>query len=155
MDRHWQPRAACARTGVALALAGALCASLPAFGGDDAPRLRSQELELNRAISQRDARRVSDLLADDWVMVNGAGRVRTKAEVLADIAQPDVEFQENETRDVMVRVWGDTAVITGTLHQRYRQRGQQRDVTLRYTDTWTRAGDTWRQVSGHASRLPH
>jgi hypothetical protein len=45
-------------------------------------------------------------------------------------------------------------VVTGTLHQRYRLAGKPQDVTLRYTDTWTRTGDSWRQVSGHASPLP-
>ena len=88
------------------------------------------------------------------MLVTGTGRMKTKQDVLNEIVLPDLEFLDNDTRDVMVRVWGDTAVITGTLHQRYRLRGQQQEVTLRYTDTWTRAGDSWRQVSGHASRMP-
>jgi ketosteroid isomerase-like protein len=139
--------------GVAIALCAALL-SAAAPGADDGPRLRNLERELNRAIAQRDARRVDEILSDDWVLVTGTGRMKTKQDVLAEIVLPDLEFQDNDTRDVMVRVWGDTAVITGTLHQRYRLRGQQQDVTLRYTDTWTRAGDSWRQVSGHASRMP-
>jgi ketosteroid isomerase-like protein len=143
----------CRTAGVALAVCAALVSSA-APGADDGPRLRNLERELNRAIAQRDARRVDEILSDDWVLVTGTGRMKTKQDVLAEIVLPDLEFQDNDTRDVMVRVWGDTAVITGTLHQRYRLRGQQQDVTLRYTDTWTRAGDSWRQVSGHASRLP-
>jgi ketosteroid isomerase-like protein len=135
----------------ALALA---CVLLCGAATDEGPRLRSLERELNQAIAQRDAARVNDLLSDDWLLVTGSGRVKTKREVLAEITRPDIEFQDNETRDVMVRIWGDTAVLTGTLHQRYKQNGKQQDVTLRYTDTWTRSGDSWRQVSGHASRLP-
>jgi ketosteroid isomerase-like protein len=141
---------ACLR-GAALVLA---CVLLCGAATDEGPRLRSLERELNQAIAQRDAQRVNDLLSDDWLLVTGSGRVKTKRDVLAEIARPDVEFQDNETRDVMVRIWGDTAVLTGTLHQRYKQDGKQQDVTLRYTDTWTRTGDSWRQVSGHASRLP-
>jgi ketosteroid isomerase-like protein len=140
--------------GALIAVSGVLMTSVPAAAADDAPRLRNLERELNRAIAQRDSRRVDDLLSDDWVLVTGSGRMKTKQDVLAEISLPDLEFQDNDTRDVMVRVWGDTAVITGTLHQRYRLRGQQQDLTLRYTDTWTRAGDSWRQVSGHASLLP-
>ena len=140
--------------GAALAFAGTLAAATSAAPSDEGMRLRSLERELNRAIATRDTRRVAEILTDDWVLVTGSGRVKSKAEVLAEIAEPALEFQDNETRDVMVRVWGDTAVITGTLHQRYKLRGLQENVTLRYTDTWTRAGDSWRQVSGHASRLP-
>ena len=144
---------ACRTAGAVVAACGAvLCAPAPA--ADDGPRLRNLERELNRAIAQRDARRVDEMLSDDWVLITGTGRMKSKQDVLAEIALPDLEFQHNDTRDVMVRVWGDTAVLTGTLHQRYPLRGQQQDVTLRYTDTWTRAGDSWRQVSGHASRLP-
>jgi ketosteroid isomerase-like protein len=144
---------ACRAAGIAVAASGMLlCAAAP--GGDDGPRLRNLERELNRAIAQRDAKRVDEMLSDDWVLITGSGRMKTKQDVLAEISLPDLEYQDNDTRDVMVRVWGDTAVLTGTLHQRYRLRGQQQDVTLRYTDTWTRSGDSWRQVSGHASRLP-
>jgi ketosteroid isomerase-like protein len=125
-----------------------------AAGPDEGLRLRNLERDLNRAIATRDARRAGELLADDWMLVTGSGKVKTKAEVLAEIVEPEIEFQDNESRDVLVRMWGDTAVLTGVLHQRYRLRGEVRDVTLRYTDTWTRIGDTWRQVSGHASRLP-
>jgi len=141
--------AACA----VLALAGTLSANAAA-PSDEGTRLRSLERDLNRAIATRDTRRVAEMLTDDWILVTGNGRVKSKADVLAEIVIPELEFQDNETRDVMVRVWGDTAVITGTLHQRYRLRGTQENVTLRYTDTWTRFGDSWRQVSGHASRLP-
>ena len=144
---------ACRAAGIAVAASAVfLCAAAP--GADDGPRLRNLERELNRAIAQRDAKRVDEMLSDDWVLVTGTGRMKTKQDVLAEIIRPELEFLDNDTRDVMVRVWGDTAVITGTLHQRYRLRGQQQDVTLRYTDTWTRSGDSWRQVSGHASRLP-
>ena len=142
------------RHGSVLSLAAALLAPATPLAADEAPKLRTLERELNRAIAQRDNRRVTDLLADDWILVSGAGKVKTKADILAEIAQPDLEFQEIETRDVMVRVWGDTAVVTGTLHQRYRLRGKQTEVTLRYSDTWARAGDSWLQVSGHATRLP-
>lgn len=137
--------------GAALALAWML---LSGAATDEGTRLRNLERELNQAIAQRDAKRVNDLLSDDWLLVTGSGRIKTKRQMLAEIARPEVEYQDNETRDVMVRIWGDTAVLTGTLHQRYRVRGQQQDMTLRYTDTWTRSGDSWRQVSGHASRLP-
>jgi ketosteroid isomerase-like protein len=121
---------------------------------DDGARLRGLDRELNRAIAQRDAQRVGELLAEDWVSVSGVGQLRSKADVLAELAFADIDYQDSESRDVLVRIWGDTAVVTGTRHQRYRIRGAQQDVTLRYTDTWTREGDTWRQVSGHLSRLP-
>lgn len=143
---------ACRTAGIVTAACAVLLCT-PAWGADDGPRLRNLERELNRAIAQRDTKRVDEMLTDDWVLVTGNGRMKTKQDVLNEIVLPDLEYLDNDTRDVMVRVWGDTAVITGTLHQRYRLRGQQQDVTLRYTDTWTRAGDSWRQVSGHASRL--
>src|SRR6185312_17093312 len=133
-----------------LLIAGCAHAAAP----DEGLRLRSLERDLDRAIAQRDARRVGELLADDWLLVGSTGKVKTKAQLLAELALPDLEFQDNETRDVLVRIWGDTAVLTGVLHQRYRLHGELRDVTLRYSDTWTRVGDGWRQVSGHTSRLP-
>lgn len=133
-----------------LLIAGCAHAAVP----DEGLRLRNLERDLDRAIVQRDGRRVGELLADDWLLVSSTGKVKTKAQLLAELALPDLEFQDNETRDVLVRIWGDTAVLTGVLHQRYRLHGELRDVTLRYSDTWTRVGDSWRQVSGHTTRLP-
>jgi ketosteroid isomerase-like protein len=133
-----------------LLIAGCAHATVP----DEGLRLRNLERDLDRAIVHRDARRVSELLADDLLLVSNTGKVTTKPELLAELALPDLEFQDNETRDVLVRIWGDTAVLTGVLHQRYRLHGELRDVTLRYSDTWTRVGDGWRQVSGHTTRLP-
>ena len=140
--------------GAKVSLAAALLATAPLRAGDEGGRLRTLELDLNRAIVARDAQRVSDLLADDWVLVSGAGKMKTKDELLAEIARSELEYQDIDARDVMVRVWGDTAVITGTLHHRFRLRGRQTELTLRYTDTWARSGDSWRQVSVHTTRLP-
>src|SRR4051812_8726269 len=101
---------ACRAAGAAVsACAVLLCTAAPA--ADDGPRLRNLERELNRAIAQRDAKRVDEMLSDDWMLVTGTGRMKTKQDVLAEINLPELEFQDNDTRDVMVRVWGDTAVL--------------------------------------------
>jgi ketosteroid isomerase-like protein len=142
------------RHGGTFVLAATLLATTAARASEEAARLRTLELDLNRAIVARDAHRVSDLVSDDWILINGAAKIKTKADLLDELALPEMEFQQIDARDVMVRVWGDTAVVTGTLHQRYRLRGRQTELTLRYTDTWARTGDSWRQVSVHMTRLP-
>jgi hypothetical protein len=45
------------------------------------------------------------------------------------------------------------AVVTATLHQKYRYKGRLVDYRVRFTDTWVKAGDSWRYVAAHASLL--
>lgn len=141
---------------LALALAawqGPAANPVPARAGADEVELRSLELELNEALARRNVRRASELLIDDWLLTTSNGQLKTKADVIAEISLPALVFEANEVTGVKVRIWGDTAVLTGVLRQRYRLNGQLADVRMRYTDTWVRMGSAWRQASGHASRL--
>ena len=141
---------ACRTAGAVAAACGAvLCAPAPA--ADDGPRLRNLERELNRAIAQRDARRVDEMLSDDWVLITGTGRMKSKQDVLAEIALPDLEFQDNDTRDVMVRVWGDTAVVTALLWIKGTGSDKPFERKLWFSDTYVRTPKGWRYVLGQAS----
>jgi ketosteroid isomerase-like protein len=97
---------------------------------------------------------VDRLLTEDFLLVTSNAKVRTKGDLMAEASSPDVVLEVNESTEVKVRVHGDTAVLTGILHQKGTVKGKAYDARVRYTDTWIRAGSTWKQLSGHASLLP-
>ena len=55
----------------------------------------------------------------------------------------------------MVRVWGDTAVVTALLWAKGREKGASFAYRVWFSDTYARVDGVWKYVLGHASsRLP-
>lgn len=69
-------------------------------------------------------------------------------------AAPDLVIDPFETRDVQVRLYGGTAILTGWFEQTGRFQGRAYRSRSRYTDVYVREGGRWAAVSAHASTLP-
>ena len=86
-------------------------------------------------------------LADDYVAINGSGQIFSKAEGLDLYSSGRLKIESREFADLKVRVFGDTAVVTGTQRWRGQQEGQQRTGELRYTRVWAKRQGQWQVVS--------
>ena len=95
------------------------------------------------------------ILADDFILVTGRGKVYNKTDLLDAAKNKDVVYEHQEDTEQTVRVWGDTAVITALLWQKGTIKGVPFDDHLWFSDTYVRTPDGWRYVFGQASiRLP-
>lgn len=121
-----------------------------AFAGDE-DAIRKLDRDNTVATWTADARWFEQNLADDFVMITANGSVKTKAEVVADLESPDFQMEPYEPREVQVRVYGDTAIVTGRVVQRFLRRGVRYRVDARYTDVYARRRGRWILVTGHAS----
>jgi ketosteroid isomerase-like protein len=113
----------------------------------------ARDRELNALILRDDAAAAGAYYDDAFVLTTSSGRMKSKADLVREIALPGLVIDVNETTDVAVRVRDDTAVLTGVLHQRGTFDGKPFDVRLRVTDTWVRTRGQWRILAGHASVL--
>jgi ketosteroid isomerase-like protein len=136
-----------------LMLAALLASTASAGTPDERDAIVAADRELNALIVADDAVAASALYDDAFVLTTSSGKVKSKANLLAEIAAPGLVLEVNETTDVVVRVREGTAVLTGILHQRGTYDGKAFDVRLRVTDTWVRVGGTWKILAGHASVL--
>lgn len=110
------------------------------------------DARLNRCILAHDVAGAALLYADDFILTVSGGGFKTKAAMLADIANTDLHLDVCETRDIEVRVRPGAAVLTGLLLQAGRIGERTFSNRLRVTDTWVQARDgTWRLLAGHAS----
>jgi ketosteroid isomerase-like protein len=141
----------------AFLLAAALLAT-PADARDErspaGAAIVARDAELNALIVGHDVAAAGAYYDEAFVLTTSSGKVKTKADLLAEIALPGLVLEVNETADAVVRVRADTAVLTGILHQRGSLHGKAFDVRLRVTDTWVRQRGTWRILAGHASVVP-
>ncbi|MEO8433938.1 MAG: nuclear transport factor 2 family protein [Pyrinomonadaceae bacterium] len=92
------------------------------------------------------------VLADDWSVIDATGRVRTKAEVLAEsFGDPERKITLGKIDDIKVRTFGDWAVVTGRTHAAGEYRGEPFDVSLRFTDVFAQRDGKWQAVASHAT----
>jgi len=124
-----------------------------ASSADDANTVAALDLRYQAAVKENDAATMDKILADDFVLVTGRGKVYDKADLLKAAREKQViyERQDEEAGSQKVRVWGDTAVVTAFLWVKTAQEGKPVDYKLWFSDTYVRSPTGWRYVFGQAS----
>jgi len=113
------------------------------------------DTEYQEAVKNNDVVTMDRILADDFVLATGNGRVYTKADLLKEAAEKTVIYECQEDHNRTVRIWGDTAVVTALLWAKGTDRGEPFDYEVWFSDTYVRTPTGWRYVLGQSSlRLP-
>jgi len=113
------------------------------------------DTEYQAAVKNNDAATMDRILADDFILVTGRGKVYNKTDLLDTARNKDIPYEHQEDTQQTVRVWDDTAVITALLWQKGIYKGEPFDDHLWFSDTYVRTPNGWRYVFGQASiRLP-
>lgn len=141
-----------ATTVVAAALL-ATAAAAHASPEDDRAQVAALDTEYQAAVKRNDAETMGRILADDFVLVLGNGKTCARADLLesARSAKITYEQQDEDAGTQVVRVWGDTAVVTALLWIKGVNEGVAFDRRLWFSDTYVRAPTGWRYAFGQAS----
>src|SRR5215470_1180320 len=118
---------------------------------DDAKTVAALDTEYQAAVKNNDAATMDRILADDFVVVTGSGKIYTKADLLQMARTRRVQYEHQEDSDQTVRVWGDTAVITAKIWLKGTDEGKLFDWHVWFSDTYVRTPAGWRYVHGQAS----
>jgi len=115
--------------------------------------IRRIEIEWGDAFEQRDMETLDRLMADDYILTDPLGSVRTKAESLAAIKNNEVHFESTKSDNVNVRINGDTAVVTGRSTFRGRYKGWSMAGQYQYTDVLVKRRGSWQAVGSHITAV--
>jgi ketosteroid isomerase-like protein len=89
---------------------------------DDAKAVAALDTEYQAAVKNNDAETMDRILADDFILVTGRGKVYNKADLLKSARDKDATYEHQEDTEQTVRVWGDTArhhrAVVGERHAR-------------------------------------
>ena len=118
---------------------------------DDKKVVAALDTEYQAAVEKNDAATMSRILAADFVLVVGSGKVFTKADLLNDARSGRTVYEHQSDTEQTVRIWGDTAVVTAKLWEKGTDNGKPFDKTLWFSDTYVRTPAGWRYVFGQAS----
>jgi ketosteroid isomerase-like protein len=139
---------------------GAVAPVTPANAQDPSSeeQLRLLVREWDAAYATYDTKTLSSILADDYEMVDAAGEFINRTDYVIGAASATASLPEGETGEstgLLVRLYGDTAVVTGRSRSKGvpRNRLLAQDMEVVFTDLFVRIGDQWRAVATHATPL--
>ena len=82
------------------------------------------ENDFARAVTNNDADAVDGFLSDDWIIVDPDGGIIDKARFLGVIKSGALSHEMMESADLRVRLYGNTAVVTGLTTSKGKFMGQ-------------------------------
>lgn len=108
------------------------------------------ENEGREATLKNDVEANNRLLADNWLNINPDGSVTTKAKLMELLKDSSFKFMSIDNDEVMVRVYGEAAVVTG--RSTTKRAGPGSEVItrqVRFTRVYARSQGRWQVVSAH------
>ena len=144
-----------AALGLAMSLGSA--ATALASPEEDRKAVAALDTEFQAAVKRHDVATIDRILHEDMILVLGDGRVVTREDHLQAAREQAIqyEFQDEDPGTQVVRVWGDTAVVTARLWIKGTKNGESFDRRLWFSDTYVRTPQGWKYAFGQASlRLP-
>jgi ketosteroid isomerase-like protein len=99
--------------------------------------------ERNQALQKADAATLDRLYAPDLVYTNARGETLTRAQHLADIKARTLGFRSFAHKDVQVRVFGNTGVLTGISTSAVEYKGTVSTSPRRYLNVYVKHGGRW------------
>lgn len=147
---RWNPRFAL--LAAVVALIGATASAQTSSSAADAQAVAALDTRYQAAVAKNDAATMDRILADDFVLVTGRGKVFTRTDLLNEARAGKTVYEKQEEIEQKVRVWGDTAVVTALLW--VKGAGEDKkpfDYKLWFSDTYVRTPSGWRYVFGQAS----
>jgi hypothetical protein len=116
--------------------------------------IRVLERQRLRALVAADIERANDLHADDFQLINPAGRTYTKAQYLGDVASGDINYQVWEPAEIAVVLGTEVAVVRYEAEMEIILSGQAFPRNrLWHTDVYVQRDGRWQVIWSQATRI--
>lgn len=138
-------------------ISAAAAQTLPAPATARAEADRRQLEEMNHlwfeSYRKKDGATLGRILADDFVAVYGGGSARTKAQLVDGVADPKRPPLDIRSEDVLVSLFGDTAMVSGRSITKSVRNGQPVETSNHYADIYVKRRGKWQAVAAHVVQL--
>jgi ketosteroid isomerase-like protein len=106
------------------------------------------------AIVKNDLDGIGRLVTDDWIIIDPNGEIVDRARFFEVIKSGALTHDMMESEDFRVRVYGDSAVVTGLTRTKGKFMGQEFSTQERATDVFVKRDGRWQCVLTHLTRFP-
>jgi ketosteroid isomerase-like protein len=125
-----------------------------ATAGSDEQSVRQAERDRFAAMVKADVAALDKMLGADLTYTHGDGRVIDKAAFLSDFKTGAFKYVSIDPGDMKVRIYGETAVVTGGAGMSVVNNGAPAQIKIRYTVVHVKRNGAWQMVAWEATRLP-
>ena len=137
---------------VAAVLSLAAVSAVPARGqGAAGPsveeQLKKMEKDRAAAVVKGDVAMLAGLTADDYILINANGQLSDKATTMNAIKTGVIKLTANEVSDLKVRVYGNTAVVTGKSDAKGTIGGHELKGPVMFTRVYVKKNGKWQSVA--------
>jgi len=120
---------------------------------DTDEELLELEKQFAAAIVKNDPEAIGRFVANDWIIINADGGIIDKARFLDVIKSGALTHEIMESDDIRVRIYGESAVVTGLVCTKGKFMGQDFSTHERATDVFIRHDGRWRCVLSQLTRF--
>ena len=120
---------------------------------EDERTLKQLEQDWLDAYREGDAEKMSRILADDFVGRWGDGSTTDKRGTVEPVRTGADRHSSNQLVECNVRIYGDTAVVTGIQTEQSVLEGRDGSGTYSYTDVFVKRGGRWQIVASETKRV--
>jgi ketosteroid isomerase-like protein len=133
---------------VAAAFSLATLTTVPAHAQSSVEeQIKKMERDRAAAVVKGDVALLEGLTADDYILINANGQVSDKATTMSNIKTGVIKLTANEVSDMKVRVYGDTAVVTGKSSAKGTIGGRELKGPVMFTRVYVKMKGKWQSVA--------
>lgn len=133
--------------------AGAAKSMASASAAEVEQELKQIEQDWANAAKNHDADKIGEILASSWSGISWEGKMETRAKALADAKDTKNTLDSMELGPMKVRVFGNTAIVTGSDTEKSTMNGKDTSGQYMWMDVFVKQGGKWKAVASEATRV--
>ncbi len=122
------------------------------FAQDVQEQLKKMEMDRAAAVVKADVATLDKTTSDDYVLINMNGRMTGKSQMIEGFKSGQSKLTAEDLSDLKVRVYGNTAVITGKANVKGTLGGTDATGTILFTRVWVKKDGRWQSTSLQQTR---
>lgn len=129
----------------------AFCSVTVAQGTEE--EIKKMEMDRAAAVVKGDMALLEKQTSDDYTLINMNGQMATKKQMLDAFKSGQSKLSMNDLSDMKVRVYGDTAVVTGKSTVKGMMAGKDASGQVMFTRVYVKKGGHWQSVVLQQTRV--
>jgi ketosteroid isomerase-like protein len=116
-------------------------------------QLKKLETDRAAAVVKGDVEALEKVTADDYTLINVNGQMSDKAQMISNFKSGQTKLTSDELSEMKVRVYGDTAVVTGKADVKGTVAGKDVTGQVLFTRVYVKKDRRWQSVAFQQTRV--
>jgi ketosteroid isomerase-like protein len=122
---------------------------------DTIEEIKALEKARNQAVLHGDVVALDRMTSEDYTFITLRGELRTKSDILKGFSSGSFKYESRQISDLNVRVYGDTAVVTGRSVQKGVENGKDYSGSYWFTRVYAKQKGRWLTVALQTTLIQH